>query len=206
MKVLIACEYSGIVRDAFIASGHDVLSCDLLPTEAPGPHHQGDVFDIINDGWDLMIAHPPCTYLTSTANKYFLNNPERWKKRYEAMIFVWQLLNASIGKIALENPIGVISSHIRKPEQIIHPYYFGDPVPKRTGLWLKGLPPLQYQMTDTLFDLKTSVEPEYIEYNCKKAKSGKSKYGVYGKLGKGHGKERSIFYPGIAKAMAEQWG
>lgn len=153
-----------------------------------------------------MVAHPPCTYLTTTANRYFLNNPERWKKRYEAMLFVWDLMNAAIEKIAIENPIGVISSHIRKPDQIIHPYYFGDPTPKRTGLWLKGLVPLRYDMADTMFSKKTSIEPEYIEYNCKKAKNGKSKYGLYGKLGKGHGKERSLFFPGVAKAMAEQWG
>ncbi len=138
MRVLVACEFSGIVRDAFISAGHTAVSCDLLQTESPGPHYVGDVFDIVNDGWDLMIAHPPCTYLTTSANRYFLNNPERWKNRYKAMVFVWELLNAPIEKIALENPVGVISSHIRKPDQIVHPYYWGDPVPKKTAFCLKG--------------------------------------------------------------------
>ena len=206
LKVLVACEFSGIIRDAFLSFGHDAISCDLLPTKSPGPHYQGDVLRILNNGWDLMIACPPCTCLTVTANKHFLCNPERWEKRYKAMLFVWELWNAPIEKIAIENPISVISSYIKKPDQIIHPYYFGDPIPKRTGLWLKNLPPLQYKMTGNMFGPKTAVEPEYVEYNSKKLKGGKSKYGVYGRLGKGHGKERSIFFPGIAKAMAAQWG
>ena len=104
VKVLIACEYSGVVRDAFIKCGHDAISCDLLPTESPRPHYQGDVFDIINNGFDMMIAFPPCTFLTVTANRSFLNNPERWKKRLDAMIFVYDLMNANIEKICIENP------------------------------------------------------------------------------------------------------
>jgi len=206
MKVLIACEFSRTVRDAFLARGHAAISCDLLETESPGPHHQGDVFDIINDGWDIMICFPPCTHLTITANRHFKNNPDRWKKRYEAMVFVYELLNASIEKIAIENPIGVISSHIRKPDQIIHPYYFGDPIQKKTGLWLKNLPALQYEKQDGIFYKKTSTEPEFIEYNSKRTISGKSKYSKFGKLGSGHGHERSVFFKGIAKAMADQWG
>ncbi|MCK4782150.1 MAG: hypothetical protein KAV87_00255 [Desulfobacteraceae bacterium] len=206
MKVLVACEFSGIVRDAFIKRGHDAMSCDLLPTEAPGPHYEGSVFDIIDNGFDLMIAHPPCTYLTATANRAFINNPKRWKNRYEAMVFVWELINTAIEKIAIENPIGVISSHIRKPEQIIQPYYFGDKDIKKTCLWLKNLPALRYNEIDTLFGKKTSVEPEYIEYKSKGNKSGKSKYPVLWGPGRRCGKKRSVFFPGVATAMAEQWG
>ncbi len=137
MKILVACEYSGRVRDAFLKRGHDAMSCDFLPTESPGPHYQGDVFDVIHDGWDMMIAHPPCTYLTVAANRSFLNNPERWKQRLDAMLFVHALLNADIEKICIENPQGVISTHIRPPDQYIQPYEFGYPESKKTGLWLK---------------------------------------------------------------------
>jgi len=198
MKALIACEYSRIVASQFEALGWDVTSCDLLPAEKPGKHYIGDVFDIINSGWDLMVAHPPCTYLTVAGNRHIPGNVERWEKRLEALKFVYNLMNANIKHIAIENPIGVISSYIRKPEQIVQPYYWGDNIPKSTCLWLKNLPVLTW-------DKSTYVEPEYIEYNSKKNKSGKSKYSVFGKLGKGHGHERSRFFPGMAKAMAEQW-
>ena len=205
MRVLVACEYSGIVRDAFASLGHDAWSCDLLPTEAPGNHYQGDVFDIIKDGWDLMIAHPPCTYLTVAGNRHIPCNPERWQKQVDALKFVYALMNVDIPHIAIENPVGVISSYIRKPDQIIHPYYFGNNIPKKTGLWLKDLPLLRYSLDDDLFFEKTSVKPEYVLYNSKKNKSGKSRYSVQGKLGSGHGHERSRFFPEVAKAMAEQW-
>ena len=198
MKALIACEYSRIVSEQFAALGWDVTSCDLLPSEKPGKHYVGDVFDIIDSGWDLMIAHPPCTYLTVAGNRHIPGNVERWEKRLEALKFVYNLMNANIKHIAIENPIGVISSYIRKPEQIVQPYYWGDNIPKSTCLWLKNLPKLTW-------DESTYIEPEYIEYNSKKNKSGKSKYSVFGKLGKGHGHERSKFFPGMAKAMAEQW-
>lgn len=196
MKILIACEFSGIVRDAFIKKGHDAVSCDLLPTEAPGPHYQGDVLKILNKGWDMMIAHPPCTYLTVTANRSFLNNPDRWKKRYEAMLFVWQLFNAPIEKICIENPVGVISTYVRKPNQYIQPYQYGHTDSKKTGLWLKRLP---------LLKPTKSIKPEYIV-----APSGK-------RMSKTHAmnpstnnlnnkKLRSKTYQGIADAMANQWG
>ena len=197
MKVLVACEFSGIVRDAFLARGHDAWSCDLLPTESPGPHIQDDVLEILNDGWDMMIAHPPCTYLATSANRWFINNPERWKKRLSAIIFVHDLLSCNIKKICIENPKGVITSHIRKADQYIHPYEFGHPEPKLTGLWLKNLPELRPT---------NIVDPEYLLYNSKRTKSGKSRYSRFGKLGGGHGKERSVFFKGIADAMADQWG
>lgn len=173
MKILVACEFSGIVRDAFSRKGHDTWSCDIIPTESEltkqeGKHIQDDVLKHLDDGWDMMIAHPPCTYLTTSANKYFAGNPERWLRRYEAALFFWQLWNAPINKIAIENPIGIISSYIKKPDQIINPYYFGDPIPKRTGLWLRNLPPLTYALSDNLFSNRTSIDPEYIEYNSKK--------------------------------------
>lgn len=214
MKALVACEYSGRVRDALSAQGWDAWSCDILPTESEltikeGKHIQADVISILEKGWDLMIAFPPCTYLTVSANRHFVNNPERWKQRLDAMMFVYKLLNAPIQHIALENPVGVISSHIRPPDQIVNPYYFGDPVPKKTCLWLKNLPLLVYSLHDDLFATKTAVEPEYVIYNSKKNKSGKSRYSVQGRIPSTNKPEnallRSKTYLGIAKAMAEQW-
>lgn len=206
MKVLIGCEYSGIVRDAFIEKGHHAMSCDLLPSESPGPHYQGDIMDLINEGWDMLIAFPPCTYLCTTANRYFLNNPYRWEKRLEAVKFAYALWTSDIARISLENPKGVLPQYIGKSDQIVHPYYFGDPHPKETHLWLKGLPKLTHTDYNTFFQDKTHVDPVFVEYNSKKSKSGKSKYSVHGKLGRGHGKEKSKFWPGMALAMADQWG
>ncbi len=205
MKILIACEYSGIVRDAFKEKGHDVMSCDLLATQSPGKHYQGDVFDIINDGWDMMIGFPPCTFLTVTANKYFINNPERWQKRLDAINFFYELWKAPIERIAMENPKGILRQYIGKASQIVHPYYFGDTTPKETHLWLKNLPQLKYDLQSTLFNEQTAGDPEYIIYNSKKTKSGKSKYATFARLGSGSGKERSVFYQQFAKAMADQW-
>lgn len=141
MRVLVACEFSGIVRDAFIAAGHDAVSCDLLPTERPGPHHQGDVLPLLSQGWDMMIAHPPCTYLCSSGLHWNTRRPERAILTEEALLFVRTLLDAPIPRIALENPVGCISTRIRKPEQIIQPWMFGEDASKGTCLWLKGLPP-----------------------------------------------------------------
>lgn len=146
LKVLVACEYSGAVRDAFTAQGHDAMSCDLLPTDSPGPHYQGDVFDIINDGWDLMIAHLPCTYLSVSGMHWTARGLRDPQLTEDALDFVGKLLAARIEKIALENPVSVISSRIRKPDQIIHPWMFGDDASKKTCLWLKNLPPLQINL------------------------------------------------------------
>ena len=139
MKVLIACEFSGIVRDAFIAKGHDAMSCDLLPTEKPGPHYQGDVLEILNDGWDMMIAHPPCTHLATSGARWF---KDKIKEQKEALEFVQLLMDAPVNRIAIENPISIISSRIRKPDQIIQPWMFGEQYQKTTCLWLKNLPKL----------------------------------------------------------------
>jgi len=197
MKVLVACEFSGIIRGAFKARGHDAWSCDLLPTEMEGNHIQGDVLEILDREWDLMIAHPPCTYLATCGNRSFINNPERWKKRYESMIFVHQLMNAPIEKICIENPKSVISSYIRKADQYIQPYQFGHPERKLTGLWLKSLP---------LLKPTNIVEPDDLIYKSKKTKSGTSRYPKLWNAGSEKSKERSVTFSGIANAMAKQWG
>lgn len=195
-RILIACEFSGIVRDAFIEQGHDAISCDFLSTEIPGPHYEGDVLDVLDDNWDMMIAHPPCRYLTVTANRSFKNNPERWQKRVDAMLFVYQLMNAKIERICIENPKGVISTYIRKPDQYIQPYQFGHPVSKTTGLWLKNLP----QLIPT-----RCVEPEWII-----SPSGKRMSKKHAKHPSTNNEEnrkiRSRIDQGIANAMAQQWG
>lgn len=196
MRVLVACEYSGTVRDAFIRRGHDAVSCDLLPTESPGPHHQGNVLDIINDGWDLMIAHPPCTYLTNSGERWLKDNPERKQQRLDAVSFVKAIWSAPIKSIAIENPVGHLSSAFMKPHQIIQPFHFGHPDWKTTCLWLKNLPPLF--ATDF-------VIPE--EKLCGGKKPGR----VTSRLhrlppGPDRWKERSRTFQGIADAMADQWG
>lgn len=198
MKILIACEFSGIVRDAFTRMGHDAMSCDLLPSDKPGKHYQGDVFDIIGDGFDMMIAHPPCTYLTVTANRSFLGNPDRWRKRLAAVLFVWDLLNAPIEKIAIENPKGVLSSHIRKPDQYVQPYQFGHTDSKMTGLWLKNL--------DQLKPTKI-VEPEWVYPASGSGKRMSKKHAINPSTNNPkNAKLRSLTYQGIANAMARQWG
>ena len=190
MKVLIACEYSGAVRDAFIAQGHDAISCDLLPTDAPGPHYQGDVRDIIEDGFDLMVAHPPCTHLAVSGARWF---KDKQVEQAEALDFVRLLLSAPIGKIALENPISIISSRIRKPNQIIQPWQFGHGESKSTCLWLKNLPKLT----------STCVLPLPASGRwSNQTPSGQNKLGP----SPDRWKERSKTYHGIAEAMAQQWG
>ena len=192
MKVLIACEYSGAVRDAFIAKGHDAISCDLLPTDKPGPHYQGDVFDIINNGWDLMIAHPPCTYLAVSGMHWTTRGLRDPKLTEDALDFVQRLMDAPIERIARENPVSVISSRIRKPDQIIQPWWFGHDASKKTCLWLKNLPLLV--PTNMLHgDAKTR--------RANQTASGQNKLPP----SKDRWKERSKTYQGIADAMAQQW-
>ena len=181
MKVLIACEYSGRVRDAFIKAGHEAMSCDLLQTDVPGPHYQGDVLDILNDGWDLMIAHPPCTHLAVSGSRWF---KDKVKEQAEALDFVRLLLNSPINKIALENPISVISSKIRKPDQIIQPWQYGHGETKATCLWLKNLPRL----------IPTNIV-DGREARVHKMPPSPDRW-----------KLRSTTYKGIADAMAQQWG
>lgn len=195
MKILVACEFSGTVREELIKRGHDVMSCDLEPSETPGPHYQGDVFDIINDGWDMMIAHPPCTYLAVSGNRWMKDNPVRQKQRDEAIKFFIAIANANIPKICIENPVGVMSTHYRKPDQYIQPFEYGHPETKKTGLWLKGLPKLEPTKI---------VVPEWIIGKDGKRYS-RIHYMSQWSNPTDRAKERSRTYSGIAQAMAEQW-
>lgn len=183
MRILVACEYSGAVRDAFRDRGHDAMSCDLLPTDVPGPHYQGDVADILNDGWDMLIGFPPCTHLAVSGARWF---PEKRAdgRQQAALDFVRLLMNAPIDKIAIENPVSVISSQIRKPDQTIQPWQFGHGETKRTCLWLKGLPKLT--PTDIV---------DGREQRIWKMPPSPDRW-----------KERSKTFTGIANAMADQWG
>ena len=192
MKVLIACEFSGIVRDAFAARGHDAWSCDLLPTERPGNHIQGDVLEVINQGWDLMIAHPPCTYISNAGARHLypkgVLNADRLKLGLEAKELFMAILNADIPKIAVENPIPSTVFLLPKYDQVIQPFHFGESAQKRTCLWLKNLPPL----------MSTTI--------CITAQSTKIPGNWFNKGGKDRQKNRAKTFPGIARAMAEQWG
>lgn len=181
MKVLVACEFSGTVREAFRSKGHDAWSCDLLPTTRPGQHITGDVRRILSDGWDLLIAHPPCTYLAVSGARWF---KDRLAEQADAIDFVRLLLSADIPRVALENPVGVISSRIRKPDQIIQPWQFGHGETKATCLWLKNLPKLT--PTDVVSGREQKVH---------RMPPSPDRW-----------KLRSLTYPGIAHAMAEQWG
>lgn len=206
MRVLVACEFSGIVRDAFAARGHDAWSCDLLPTERPGNHIQGDVLEVLDEGWDLMIAHPPCTYISYAGIRWW-NDDGRLEKRLEALRFFATLWQADIEKICIENPMGCAHTTITQYSQIVQPYYFGDPESKRTCLWLKNLPPLVHNKTNGLFEQATHVKPKVYGYFKKGKKKGQPIYGTqYCKFMEDRGYIRSRFFPGIAKAMAEQWG
>ena len=181
MRVLVACEYSGVVRDAFTRKGHYAMSCDLLDSEVTGNHYKGDVRDVINDGWDLMICHPPCTHLAVSGARWF---KEKQTEQREALEFVELLLNAPIPKICLENPVSIISSRIRKPDQIIQPWQYGHGETKATCLWLKNLPLL-----------KPTNIVEGREARVHKMPPGPNRW-----------KERSRTFQGIADAFAEQWG
>lgn len=187
MKILVACEYSGTVRDAFIKLGHDAISCDLLPTDKEGPHYQGNVFDIIDDGFDLMIAHPPCTYLCNSGVSWLYKNKERWKDLIDGAVFFRRLLKANIPKICIENPImhkyakDIIGVH---QTQTIQPWQFGHGETKATCLWLKGLPSLvPTNIVDGRVQRLHLLPPSEDRW-----------------------KLRSTTYQGIADAMAEQWG
>ena len=181
VKVLVACEFSGTVRDAFCQCGHTAVSADILPSEKPGEHYQGDVRDILNDGWDLMIAHPPCTHLAVSGARWF---KFKQQEQQEALEFVKELMEAPIPKIAIENPISIISSRIRKPDQIVQPWMFGHGETKSTCLWLKNLPLLE--PTDIVDGREARIH---------KMAPSPDRW-----------RERSRTYQGIAHAMAIQWG
>lgn len=193
--MLVACEFSARVRDAFRARGHDAVSCDVRPTEGdPSYHLRGDVREHLESGWDLIVAFPPCTYLTSS-------NAWRWaaieQEREHALELVRAILAAPAPRIALENPQGAINSQVRKPDQVVHPWQFGDPFTKRTGLWLKGLPPLRPEATEPPPEVTPWVQAGYGPRN---AHGQRTSHGV----SRG-GRKRGRTFPGIARAMAEQW-
>jgi len=190
MRVLVACEFSGVVRDAFDALGHDAWSCDLLPSEKWGHHIEGDVLAELDRGWDLMIAHPPCTHLAVSGARWF---KDKRAEQEQALDFVWRLMLANIPRIALENPVSIISSRIRKPDQIIQPWWFGHRESKTTCLWLKGLPKL---VPTNVLDVGESGRWD------NQTPSGQNKLGP----SPTRAAERSRTYEGIADAMAAQWG
>lgn len=191
MKVLVACEFSGIVRDAFVKKGHYAISCDLIPSESPGEHYLGDVLDIIDEGWDMMIAHPPCTYLSNAGAMWLCSNgnlnQERYEKWMEGARFFMKLYNANIPKICIENPMPSVIFGLPKKTQVIQPYFFGHPYSKRTYLWLKNLPPLV--PTNNLGGGESTKYSSWFN-------SG----------GKERPRKRSKTFLGVAGAMAEQWG
>lgn len=183
MKILVACEFSGTVREAFAAKGHDAWSCDIEPTDIPGQHYQGDVSDILNEGWDMMIAHPPCTHLAVSGARHF-ETKRKDGRQQQGIDFFMVMINAPINKVAVENPISIMSTIYRKPDQIIQPWQFGHGETKATCLWLKGLPKLN----------PTNIVEGRIDRIHKMPPS------------KDRWKKRSKTYQGIADAMAEQWG
>ena len=189
MRVLVACEYSGKVRDAFIKKGHEAMSCDFLPSDTEGPHYQGDVRNILNDNWDLMIAHPPCTHLAVSGARWFKN---KVIEQQRALDFVQRLMDAPIDRIAIENPVSVISSKIRKPDQIIQPWMFGHMEQKATCLWLKGLPKL--------------TETDNVKTEMMTLPKNQRERLHYLPPGPDRAKIRSKTFQGIADAMATQWG
>jgi hypothetical protein len=194
VRVLVACEFSGVVRRAFQELGHAAWSCDILPAEDDSPwHYQCDVREVLATGWDLMIAHPPCTYLASSGLHWNTRRPERAKLTEDAIEFVMTLANAPIPRIAIENPIGCLSTRWRKPDQIIQPWQFGHDASKATCLWLKGLPLLQ--PTDVLPGGKTARRANQTASGQNKLPPSADRW-----------KLRSVTYKGIAQAMAEQWG
>lgn len=197
MRVLVACEYSGVVRDAFIARGHDAISCDLLPTEAVGPHYRGDVRDILDDGFDLLIAHPPCQYLCSSGLHWNGRVPGRAEKTEAALELVRVLLGAPVPRICVENSIGAISTRIRRPTQIVQPWQFGHPHSKSTAMWLVGLPALV--PTDVLAPTRwqTNGRPRWDN----QTPTGQNNLGPSAN----RWKTRATTYAGIAAAMADQW-
>jgi hypothetical protein len=193
VRVLVACEFSGIVRDAFLDAGHDAVSCDLLPTERPGPHYQGDVRDLLGRGWGLLIAHPPCTYLANSGVRWLyggkgnVRDEARWAAMCEAAIFIRELLYSEVPRVVVENPImhrygqAIVG---RGPDQIVQPWWFGHGETKATCLWLRNLPPL----------VPTNIVPER-EPRVHYASPGPDRW-----------KERSRTLPGLARAMTQQWG
>ena len=193
---MVACEFSGVVRRAFRARGHDAWSCDLLPSEDEGEHIQDDAMNVISSGWDLLIAHPPCTYLANSGERWFAGNEKRKALRQEAVAFVLRLWNCGIERVCIENPIGHLSRAWQRPHQIVQPFFFGHPEWKSTCLWLKNIPPLRWTHC---------VQPDSTRGGGKKPGRVSSRIHRL-PPGPERQRERSRTYPGLADAMAEQWG
>ena len=204
MRVLVACEFSGVVRDAFRTRGHDAWSCDLLPTERPGPHFQCDVREVLDRGWDLMIAHPPCTYLSVSGMHWTRRGLRDPKLTEDAVEFVKTLLKAPIRRIVIENPVGILSTRIGKPDQIIQPYHFGHDASKKTCLWLVGLPFLKRDVTKYVPGRCVGVDKlgRTVLRWSNQTDSGQNRLGP----SEDRWAKRSVTYQGIADAMADQWG
>ena len=207
MNVLIGCEFSQIVTDAFLKMGHNAYSCDILRCEGKHPerHLQMDIYKAIDYmEWDIIGLHPPCTKMALSGNRSYAKGKPKHNERVIAIdwtISLWIHACSRAKYVYMENPLGVMNGDGRLPKpQFIQQYYFGDPIPKKTCLWLQNLPDLFWSTNDKY------VEPQYLIYNSRKNKSGKSKYSIFGKMGKGSGHKRSVFFLGIAHAMAEQWG
>lgn len=201
MKVAVLCEFSGTVRDAFIRRGHDAVSCDLLPTESAGPHITGDCRDHDWSGYDLAICHPPCTHLAASGARWFAEKRADGRQQQGIDLFMF-MVQLPVPRIAIENPVGIMSTEYRKPDQIIHPYHFGHPETKATCLWLKNLPPLSPL---------GQVEPDYMrrpDGTYYKDKKGKRYSRIHYMSGRdpNRARARSLTYPNVASAMAEQWG
>lgn len=201
MRILVGCECSGKVRDAFIALGHDAVSCDLLPSDRPGPHIQGDLVEVLDQGWDMGIFFPPCTYLCGSGMHWTTRGLRDPKLTEDALEFVRRILAAPIPKKAMENPVGAISSRIRKPDQIIQPWQFGDDASKKTCLWLENLPPL-VPTKIVPGRLVTLPSGKVVERWANQTDSGQNRLGP----SEDRWKERSETYTGVAEAIAAQWG
>lgn len=200
LRVLVACEYSGTVRDAFIRRGHDAISCDILPTESPGPHYQGDVRDLLSEPFDLMVAHPPCTYFSRAGQRWYYHGTledraARYRALHESLDFVKTLASCDIPRIAIENPLGRLCTLWRRPDQVIQPWQFGDDEQKETGLWLKDLPPLS--ATEIVKPATVVVGGKtYARWHAES---------FLGKRGSDRAHARNKFFTGVADAMADQW-
>lgn len=206
-RVLVACEFSGTVRDAFAARGHSVMSCDILPTEAPGSHYQGDVRDVINDGWHIAVMHPPCTYLAACQlwrclPQHAAKHPGRAAKKEEALEFIRDLMAAPIDRWALENPKGAIGTQIRPADDKVQPYEFGHDHSKETHLWLKGLDPLARDPAQFIAGREEIYNGRPVKRWANQSPCGADSTGP----SKDRGHKRSRFFSGIADAMANQWG
>lgn len=199
MKILVACEFSGRVRDAFIRKGHDAISCDILDTESPGPHYKGDVRDILYKQWDMIIAFPPCTHLSLSGARYW-EQKRKDGRQQDAIDFFNLFTNLDCPRISIENPVGIMSRIYRKPDQVIHPYWFGDPTQKKTCLWLKGLPLL---VPTDMVEPEFQRNPDGTIY--KDSKGGRYSLEAYSGRKKDRAKVRGKTYLGVAKALATQY-